>query len=94
MNPTPAYIRQRAYHLTQKAIAKGELTRPETCEDCGLAKLVIVAHHVDYSQPTIIRWLCGSCHKKAHIKAGDVIHWRTGKPISTNNGRPKGKVGR
>lgn len=88
MNLTPLPERQRAYAATEKAIREGRIAVSETCEDCGQYK-PLVAHHVDYNDPENIEWLCGSCHKLAHIRAGEVFHWRTGKPITTtrSNGR-------
>lgn len=83
MNPTPQQIRQRAYRLTQKAIASGKIARATSCGRCGQVK-PLVARHVDYACPERVEWLCGSCHKLAHIAAGDVVHWRTGKVVTTS----------
>lgn len=51
----------RARRLLQAAVRKGELTRPERCEDCGEVKPVQGAHR-DYSKPLEVRWLCILCH--------------------------------
>lgn len=90
MNLTPQTIRQRAYTATAKAVSEGRLVKPDLCEDCGQCK-PLVAHHVDYNDPENIEWLCGSCHKNAHIEAGEVFHWRTGKPISRRKPRKQSK---
>lgn len=50
----------------QKAIRKGEIVRPETCQLCAGKKGGIEAHHVDYGKPYEIKWLCSPCHGLAH----------------------------
>lgn len=29
------------------------------------------AHHIDYSSPLIVTWLCKKCHKKVHLNNKD-----------------------
>ena len=48
-----------AYH-----ISKGNLIRPEHCEDCGRRSRRIEAAHFDYKRPLDVRWLCVSCHRR------------------------------
>ena len=48
---------------TLRAIAKGILHR-QPCQVCGNAKSQ--AHHVDYSQPLIVEWLCFEHHRQRH----------------------------
>lgn len=53
--------------MVAKAVASGELTRPDVCELCGARpKRVLDAHHQDHSQPLSVLWLCQSCHRLAH----------------------------
>lgn len=55
----------RANGLINERIKRGEMFRPEACENCGRAGRVD-AHHPDYCQPETIVFLCRSCHAKAH----------------------------
>ncbi len=57
----------RAHAAVQKAIAKGELRRPEVCEVCGekpKGRAKIHAHHKDYAKPLDVEWLCPRCHRQ------------------------------
>lgn len=49
-----------AQKLVNQAIQKGELVR-QPCQHCGKPKTE--AHHVDYSKPLDVQWLC----KKHHV---------------------------
>jgi hypothetical protein len=55
----------RAQRSAKKALRKGKLVRPETCERCGV-HCKPQMHHVDYSRRLDVRWLCGPCHRTAH----------------------------
>lgn len=55
-------IAQIAGLAVRKAIRRGILTRPNTCEECGTKGGAIQAAHRDYSRPLDVRWLCRSCH--------------------------------
>ncbi len=62
---------ERARSQVERAIASGTLTRPEHCESCGRApkrsdRHGLDAHHVTYSRPLDVTWLCASCHQRAH----------------------------
>jgi ribosomal protein S27AE len=52
------------HHAVYRALTKGLLTRPTTCEQCGMP-CKPAAHHDDYSQPLVVRWLCPRCHSRA-----------------------------
>lgn len=52
----------RAY--THMYIKRGKLIK-QPCEHCGA--LPVQAHHVDYSKPLIIKWLCKKCHELHHV---------------------------
>lgn len=63
----------KAQNKLERAIQRGEITRPETCEECGMkpppftdGRTPIQAHHDDYSKPLEVRWLCQRCHHKHH----------------------------
>jgi hypothetical protein len=48
----------KVYHATKT----GVLTRPDTCSSCGVPQTIIHGHHVDYSKPLDVVWLCTLCH--------------------------------
>lgn len=49
----------------KRAVEKGILIRPDTCERCG-RRWKTIAHHSDYDKPFDVMWLCSSCHMKIH----------------------------
>jgi hypothetical protein len=60
----------------EKAVAKGVIVRPESCDSCGEipprmkdGRSAIQGHHPDYSKPLEVRWLCQRCHHKEHKDA-------------------------
>lgn len=65
-------IRVSANAAIVSALKAGNLTRVDTCQDCGRActyrkgRPSVVAHHPDYSKPLDVEWLCFGCHSKAH----------------------------
>jgi hypothetical protein len=65
---TFSHERRRAYILVQGALSRGDLIR-RPCEVCGLGRR-IHAHHDDYTQPLVVRWLCTQHHKQHHAKHG------------------------
>lgn len=75
---TRKQIVSRAGNLVTQALGRGVLKR-QPCEQCGKTGRSsgpygpndpIHAHHDDYSEPLNVRWLCGSCHKRHHLKFG------------------------
>lgn len=64
---------ERAHQAVARAIQRGELTRPDTCSECG-REARIIAHHEDYSKPLDVQWLCPQCHQK---RGKEVSHWKT-----------------
>ena len=64
----------RAHGILNRAIAKGKITRPKNCENCGDTGNIEGAHY-DYSQPLTVEWLCKPCHSRwdrAEPKGGTV----------------------
>lgn len=56
------HLGQRAANLrVQRAVKRGELTRPDACETCGKPCKPEGAH-TDYSRPLDVMWLCRKCH--------------------------------
>ncbi len=62
MERKPECVTARA--VINGLIAKGQLVRPASCENCGSPKGTIEAAHYTYSEPLRVRWLCHSCHVK------------------------------
>ena len=47
-------------------VAKGRLTKPDHCQNCG-KKTRLEAHHHDYSKPLDVIWVCRPCHNQIHV---------------------------
>jgi ribosomal protein S27AE len=56
------------------AVQKGEIKKPKICSHCGgsFSTRYMQAHHVDYSKPLEVIWLCGNCHKFKHGRIVDM----------------------
>lgn len=61
----PDFQKRRAREIAHYRQQTGELVA-EPCESCG--DLSVEKHHLDYSQPLVIRWLCKTCHLAEHGK--------------------------
>lgn len=57
-------ISGRARDAVARAIERGDLVRPGTCEECGVTVKRIEAAHDDYTKPLQVRWLCKPCHAR------------------------------
>lgn len=55
----------KANRILSNAIRCRRVIRAEACWHCGSTER-IEGHHVDYSRPLDVIWLCRSCHCKAH----------------------------
>ena len=53
----------KAHTAVSNAVRDGKLVK-EPCEKCGDKK--VHAHHEDYSQPLVVKWLCPLCHHRQH----------------------------
>jgi len=60
-NPQKVCARQRIY----KALIRGKIKRPETCQVCN-KKCKLEAHHKDYDKPLEVIWCCKQCHVALH----------------------------
>jgi ribosomal protein S27AE len=100
----------RAGAAVLAAIKSGRLRRPLFCGSCGLTrrqserqagrKLLawypfLHAHHDDYSELLVVRWLCNRCHGAHHraLKARlsdfdqwDWMRWAHWKPLAKDAG--------
>lgn len=53
--------RYKARYTVHNAIRDKKLIKPKECEICGKVA-ALTAHHVDYSDPLLVVWLCWACH--------------------------------
>lgn len=58
----------RAIRILNKAVKKGIVIRPDHCLFCGSGGR-IEAHHIDYSDPLNVLFLCICCHRAQHRKS-------------------------
>lgn len=56
-----------ARQQVNKAVKKGDLKKPSCCQMCNNED-ELQAHHIDYSRPLHVYWLCRPCHGRAHHK--------------------------
>ena len=56
----------KARRLLNDALTLGQITKPSHCEDCGHKRKALEAHHEDYSEPYLVKWLCIPCHNTVH----------------------------
>jgi hypothetical protein len=63
---------KHAAHIqVENALRAGILIKPASCEICDIVA-PLHAHHVDYSDPLLVVWLCTKCHKDVHRKSNIV----------------------
>ena len=63
--------RNDVWKQVRAAVIKGELTKPNSCENCNTLitdNNELHGHHSDYSKPLDVIWLCRECHMVAHNK--------------------------
>jgi hypothetical protein len=61
-------------------VAKGELVRRASCEECGKtlppnrrgAAQIQAHHHNGYDNPLDVQWLCPTCHLQANQSGREV----------------------
>jgi hypothetical protein len=61
----PDQFKQKCRDLVAFCLKEGLLQKPNKCEKCRLNPAGH-AHHDDYMQPLMVKWLCCSCHRKIH----------------------------
>jgi hypothetical protein len=75
-------LQQYALSEVYRALSAGDLKRMP-CEVCQAR--VADAHHDDYAQPLVVRWLCRSHHRQWHVEHGpglnrDAVHPHSKQP--------------
>lgn len=63
LNPERSSLIVRIGMRITRAIQRGQLTRPEKCEWCGLTCKPEAAHK-SYDAPLDVLWLCRPCHRQ------------------------------
>jgi hypothetical protein len=48
------------------AVKTGKITKPKSCQMCGVKTYRINSHHEDYDKPFDVIWVCSLCHYKVH----------------------------
>lgn len=55
----------KARSIIYRMIKRGWLSRPTSCNKCGINEKT-EAHHADYSKPLDVIWVCKKCHVAIH----------------------------
>ncbi len=63
-------IKKGASTIVGNAIRRGDLLKPDICDECKLTNERIHGHHDDYALPLVVRWLCPGCHSAWHKENG------------------------
>jgi len=64
--------KHKAQNMVRNAIRDGKLFK-EPCSECG-SEENIHAHHMDYSKPLNVTWLCAAHHHKWHKENGEGLN--------------------
>lgn len=59
-------VEYKARKEVHRALKKGVLEKAKSCRICGLEKK-LEAHHMDYTRPLEITWVCSLCHGGIHM---------------------------
>lgn len=65
----------RARDIARNAIRRGEIIRPDHCQNCN-KPCSPDAHHEDYSKPLEVIFLCDECHGKTRLRSNRNKHRR------------------
>lgn len=58
------------HHVWSPRFPHRRIMRPWHCCHCRAKDVQVEAHHVDYSNPFLVSWLCRSCHRR--VEAGSI----------------------
>jgi len=64
--------KENARREMRKAVNDGKLNRPSECSECNTS-CKPEGHHIDYSRPLDVLWLCRGCHRKLHTELGKEV---------------------
>lgn len=59
------HLKVMARNKVKAALKAGRLVKPEQCSACN-RKRRLDGHHLDYSKPYVVLWLCYECHAELH----------------------------
>lgn len=59
-------LKYKAHNAINNAVRDGRLVKPKRCSTCRKVR-TLQAHHDDYRQPLVVRWLCIECHNAEHV---------------------------
>ena len=62
-------IKYKCRYVLKNEVDRGKFPKSEICEHCKKKpekSSEIHAHHIDYSQPFLVVWLCKACHIQEH----------------------------
>lgn len=59
-------VQRQAHMIVRRAVARGELVRPDRCLQCGWPGKV-VAFHADPRRAMDVSWLCYRCARNARL---------------------------
>nr|DAO28020.1 MAG TPA: restriction endonuclease [Caudoviricetes sp.] len=62
-------IKSAARYKANKAVERGVISKPDSCESCG-KHVRLEGHHYDYNLPLSVKWLCRKCHNDWHKENG------------------------
>ena len=65
-------VRLRSHAALNGAVKRGEVSRPDRCQECGKRPDRfgrMEAHHSDHALPLDVEWLCSKCHGKRNFEA-------------------------
>lgn len=65
--------KKRAARAVYRALKRGDLVRPDTCERCQKKRTPIYGHHPDYAKRLEVQWLCASCHQLVHVEQREAV---------------------
>ena len=69
-------LKIKARSVVNNAIQSGKLIKPTKCEACD-TEVALDGHHIDYSKPLEVMWLCHPCHMAWHLIHGTDLNNET-----------------
>lgn len=71
VNPQKTLARNKL----NRFVRLGQIDKPDRCEQCGkkCTGKQLHGHHIDYSRPLYVFWLCPLCHAAEHIQIREAV---------------------